>query len=161
MSPIKQSASKKSSKRPHTDSENFRNIEVDMAYKDFYKSAPIIMEMVVVMETLENTFISKVFKERTWTKTKLLNPSGNIYAEIIREFFANAIVEGERINCWLQGREFYVTRESIQEILEVYPPTQQSHIQYDDILDSFVLIAELLGGDLKKKALNTIPFTSG
>ena len=92
-----------------------------MAYNDFYKRAPIIMEMVVAMETLENTFILEVFKERTWTK--LLNPSGNVYAEIIREFFANAIVEGERINCWLRGREFYVMRESIQEILEVYPPT--------------------------------------
>ena len=136
MSPIKQSASKKSSKRPCIDLENFRSIEVDMAYKDFYKSAPIIMERAVAMETLENTFISKVFKERTWTKTKSLNPSGNIYAEIIREFFANAIVEGERINCWLRGREFYVTRESIQEIL-----------------DSLVPIAELFVGDLKKKAL--------
>ena len=62
------------------------------------------------------------------------------------------LAAGERVLC--HG-------ESIQEILEVYPPTQQSHIQYDDILDSFVLIAELLGGDLKKKALNTIPFTLG
>ena len=132
-----------------------------MAYNNYYKRALIIVERVVAMETLENTFISKVFKERTWTKTKLLNPSGNVYAEIIREFFANAIVEGECINCWLRGREFYVTRESIQEILEVYPLTQQSHIQYVDILDFFVLIAELLGGDLKKKALNTVPFTSG
>ena len=117
------------------------------------------MERVVAMETLENTFISKVFRERTWTKTKLLNPSGNVYAEIIREFVANAIVEGERINCWLQGREFYVTREFIQEILEVYPPTQQSHIQYDDRLDFLVPIAKLFGCDLKKKVLNTIHFT--
>ena len=117
------------------------------------------MERVVAMETLENTFISKVFKERTWTKTKLLNPSGNVYAEIIREFFANAFVKGDHINCWLRGREFSVTRESIQEILEVRPPSQQLYIQYDDRLDSLVPIAELLGGDLKKKALNTIPFT--
>ena len=40
MSPIKQSASKKSSKRPRTDSENFRSIEVDMACKGFSKKAP-------------------------------------------------------------------------------------------------------------------------
>ena len=54
------------------------------------------MERVVQMETLENTSILEVFKERTWTK--LLNPSGNVFAEIIREFFANATMEGDHIN---------------------------------------------------------------
>ena len=128
-----------------------------MAYNDYYKRALIILEQTVALESLENTFIPKVFKEMTWTK--LLNPIGNVYIEIIREFFANAIVEGERINCWLKGREFYVTRESIQELLEVHPLTQQSYIHYDDRLDSLVPIVDILGGDLKKKALNTIPFT--
>ena len=97
MSPTKYSASKKSSKCPHTDSENFRTIEADMAYNNYYKRATIIMERVVRMETPENTFIPEVFKERTWTK--LLNPSGNVFAELIREFFTNAIVEGDHINC--------------------------------------------------------------
>ena len=71
----------------------------------------IITEMVVRMETLENTSIPKVFKERTWTK--LLNPSGNVYAELIREFFANATVEGDYINCWVRKNEFIITRDSI------------------------------------------------
>ena len=110
------------------------------------------------MKTLENTFIPKVFKERTWTKLLIL--SGIVFAEIIREFFANALVEGECINCWVRGREFYVTKESIQEILEVRPLTQQSYIQYDDRLDSLVPILELLGGNLNMKALNIVPFTS-
>ena len=42
-----------------------------MAYNDFYKKATIIMERVVRMETLENTAILEIFKERNWTK--LLN----------------------------------------------------------------------------------------
>jgi len=37
MSPTKHSASKKSSKCPRTDSDNFRSIKVDMAYNDCYK----------------------------------------------------------------------------------------------------------------------------
>ena len=69
------------------------------------------------LESLENNFIPEVFKERTWTK--LLNPMRNVHAEIIREFFTNAVVEGDRIGCWLRRKEFYVTRESIQEILEI------------------------------------------
>ena len=75
------------------------------------------MERVVNMQTLEDTFIPKVFKERTWTK--LLNPSGNVFGEIIREFFANALVEGECINCWVRQREFFITMESIQDVLEL------------------------------------------
>ena len=73
MSPTKHSASKGSSKRPRTDSNNFISANVDMAYNDCYKRATIIMERVVKLDTLENTCIPEVFKERTWTK--LLNPS--------------------------------------------------------------------------------------
>ena len=59
MSPIKQLVSKKSKKHSHTNSENFQTVESNMAYNDYYKRAPIIME------TLENIFILEVFKERT------------------------------------------------------------------------------------------------
>ena len=66
-----------------------------MAFNNYYKRAPIILERVVELEALENTFISKVFKERTWTK--LLNPVGNVYAEVISKFYANAVMEGDHI----------------------------------------------------------------
>ena len=97
MSPTKHSASKKSSNRPLTDSDNFKSIEADMAYNDYYKWATIIMERVVRLDTFEDTSIPDMFKERTWTK--LLNPSGNVYLEIIKEFFSNASVDGDHINC--------------------------------------------------------------
>ena len=96
MSPTKHSASKKSSKHPCMDSDNFKSIEADMAYNDCYKRETIIMERVVRLDTLEDTSIPDVFKERTWTK--LLNPSGNVYAKIIKEFFSNASVDGDHIN---------------------------------------------------------------
>ena len=116
------------------------------------------MERVVQMETLENTSIPEVFKERTWTK--LLNPSGNVYVELIREFFANATVEGDHINCWVRQKEFIIIRDSIQEFLEVRPPSQHISIQYDDRLESVKPMAELLYGFLKKKSMNTIPFNA-
>ena len=149
MSLIKHSTSKKSSKRPRTDSKNFRSIEADMAYNDCYKRVTITMERVVRMETLENTAIPEVFKERTWTK--LLNPSGNVYDELIREFFSNATMEGDHINCWVGQKEFIIIRDSIQEFLEVRP-------HYDDILDSLEPMVELVGGSLKKKSMNIIIF---
>ena len=78
MSPYKSAAKNKSSKRQCISSDAFRSDDADMAYNDYYKRASIIMEKVVAMETLENTFIPKVFKERTWAK--LLNPVENVYA---------------------------------------------------------------------------------
>ena len=79
MSHTKHSASKKPiSKCAHTDSDNFKSAEADMKYNYCYKRATIIMERVVKLETLEDTFIPKVFKERTWTK--LLNPVVIVYS---------------------------------------------------------------------------------
>ena len=101
-------------------------------------------------------FILEVFKDRTWKK--LLNPSGNVYAELISEFFANATVEGDHINCWVWQKEFIITRDSIQEFLEVCPPSQPISVQYDDRLDSLEPMVKLLGGSLKNKSMNTIPF---
>ena len=68
-----------------------------MTYIDHYKKAPLILERTVELKSLKGTFIPDVFKERTWTR--LLNLMGNVYEEVIQEFYANAIVEGDRINC--------------------------------------------------------------
>ena len=80
------------------------------------------MERVVHLESLEGTFIPEVFRERTWTK--LLNPVKVVYSEIIREFFSNATVDGDRIECWVRHKEFVITREIIQDFLKVRPPSQ-------------------------------------
>ena len=97
MSPTKHSASKKSSKRLCTDFDNFISANADMAYNDWYKEATINTERVVKLNTLEDTFIPDMFKERTWMK--LLTLSGNVYSEIIKEFFSNASVDGDHVNC--------------------------------------------------------------
>ena len=68
-----------------------------MKYNDCYNKATIIMERVVKLETLEDTFIPEVFKERTWIK--LLNLVGVVYSEIIKDFFSNASLEGDHIDC--------------------------------------------------------------
>ena len=77
MSPIKKKAAKKPSKCPHTSSDSFRNDDANMAYIDHYKRVPIILERTVDLESLEDTFILDVFKERKWTK--LLNPMGDVF----------------------------------------------------------------------------------
>ena len=98
MSPTKHATPKRSSSKcARTDSDNFRFAEANMKYNDCYKDKTIMMERVVQMESLEDTFIPKVFKDKTWTK--LLNPSGVVYSEIIKEFFSNASVDENHIDC--------------------------------------------------------------
>ena len=98
-----------------------------------------------------------MFKERTLTK--LLNLMGDVFEDIIHEFFANAIVGGDHINCWLRGREFSVSRESIQEVLEIRPTNLDTSLQYNERKEKLEPLVEVFGGQLKKKALHTIAFT--
>ena len=90
---------------------------------------------------------------------KLLNPMDDVFEIIIREFFANAIVEDDHINYWLRGREFSITRESIQDVFEIRPTTPHTYLQYDERREKLEPLVEILGGQLNKKALHTITFT--
>ena len=158
MSPTKHLAPKRpTSKRARTYSDNFKSVEADLAYNDCYKRATIIMERVMKSDTLEDTCIPEVFKERMWTK--LLNSTRVVYSEIIKEFFSNASVDGDHINCWVRHKEFVITRESIQEFSEVRPPSQPITVQYDDCLDSIEEMMTILDGTLKKSSMNTISFS--
>ena len=122
MTPTKHAATKKpTSKRARIDSNQIKSAEADMKYNDCYKDKTIIMERIVQLESLEGTFIPEVFKERTWTK--LLNPDGVVYLEIIKEFFSNASVNGDHIRCWVRHKKFVITKEIIQEFLEIRPPS--------------------------------------
>ena len=60
----------------------------------------------------------------------------------------------------MQQKEFIITRDSIQEFLEVRPPSQPISIHYDDRLDFLEPMAEPLGGSLKKKSMSTILFNA-
>ena len=115
------------------------------------------MERVVHLESLEGTFIPEVFRERTWTK--LLNPVEVVYSKIIREFFSNATIDEDRIECWVRHKEFVITREIIQDFLEVHPPSQPIEVQYKDRLGSTEEMIRALGGTPKKSSMNTILFS--
>ena len=128
-----------------------------MAFIDHYKRALIVLERTVDIESLKDIFIPKVFRERTWTK--LLNLLGDVFEVIIREFFANAFMEGDHINCWVRGREFIVSKESIQEVLEIRPTNLDNSPHFDERKEKFEPFMQVLRGQLKKKALHTIEFT--
>ena len=59
----------------------------------------------------------------------------------------------------MRHREFVITRDSIQEYLEIRPPSQTISIQYEDRLGSIADMVEIFGGTPKKSSMNTIPFS--
>ena len=77
----------------------------------------------------------------------------------IKEFFSNGVVNGDRIECWVRHKEFVITRDSIQEYLEIHPSSQPISVQYEDRLGSIADMVEILGGTPKKSSMNTIPFS--
>lgn len=156
MSPHK-TVAKKTSKRPRHSSDSFKYEDANTVYTKYYKNEVIIVERGVDLESLENTFILEVFRERTWTK--LLNPPGDVYDCIIKEFFANVFVEDDHLNCLVRGKEFTVSRESIQELLEIRPMTPDSSLHYDKKKDKIESLMLIRGGQIKKKSLHTIDFS--
>ena len=52
-----------------------------------------------------------------------------------------------------------ITREIIQDFLEVRPPSQPIEVQYEDRLGSTEEMIRALGGTPKKSSMNTIPFS--
>ena len=67
-------------------------------------------------------------------------------------------MDGDHINCLVRHKEFVITRESIQDFLEVHPPSQPITVQYNDRLESIEEMVMIIGGTLNKKSMNTILF---
>ena len=82
-----------------------------------------------------------------------------MYECIIKEFFANAFVEDDHINCWVRRKEFTVSRESVEELLEIHPMTLDTSLHYDERKENLEPLVQVLEGQLKKKALHMIDFT--
>ena len=117
----------------------------------------IIVEREVNLDSISQTFIPEVFRDWTWTK--LLNGSTKVWDPIIQEFFLNAIVECEHLNCWVRGRQLYITLELIQDLLEVHPIIPNSTLPYDGRRTKITFAIEVLGGKEKKQLMHIVDFS--
>ena len=55
--------------------------------------------------------------EETWNF--LLSNLDDAYENMVKEFYANAIIEGEELKCWVKGKIFLVTPTYLAEILHI------------------------------------------
>ena len=59
-------------------------------------------------------------------------------------------MDGDHIECWVRHKEFVITREIIQEFLEIRPPSQPILVQYEDRLGSTEEMVQIFGGYIEE-----------
>ncbi|KAL0001268.1 hypothetical protein SO802_015049 [Lithocarpus litseifolius] len=121
------------------------------------KTTPKKPRREVDFESLEGTFIPDVFRYRTWAP--LFMSLVDVHHILIQEFFLNAIVEGDHLNCWVRGKEFTVSAMSIQNFLQIIQVILESSLSYEKRTTSVSVIALDLGGEQKKQSLLTTSFS--
>ena len=67
----------------------------------------------------------------------------------MKEFYANAIVEGEELKCWVRRKNFSVSLAYLVEILHINRPMLKNSPVYDDLGPDEELLRDGLGQDLE------------
>ena len=67
----------------------------------------------------------------------------------MKEFYANAIVKGEEIKCWVRGKRFSVTPVYLAEILQINRPILSNPPVYDELNPNEEILREALGANLE------------
>ena len=111
MSHHKKTTAKKPLKRQWFEEDWFQNRDAFEAILEFYKDAVIIVDREVDLLSLESTCIPDVFRDSTCTP--LLLGSVDVHRVLVWEFFSNAVVKADHLNCWVKGKEFTVLALSI------------------------------------------------
>ena len=64
---------------------------------------------------------------------------------MVREFYANAIIEGDELKCWVRGKSFSMSPIYLANILHINRPMLAITSVYDDLNPEDDLLRETLG----------------
>ena len=115
ITPKKKTTAHRADKRKKMDNTWFHSIQHFERYNQFYVKAPIISERFVDLTDLKDYFIPSCFQDTGWDK--LLGDLLGVCEPLIREFYANATLREDEINCWIRGHEFTIDLEDIDDVL--------------------------------------------
>ena len=68
---------------------------------------------------------------------------------MVKEFYANAIIEGDELKCWVRGKSFSVSPIYLVNILHINQPMLATTPVYDDLNLDEDLLRETLGRNLE------------
>ena len=152
----KKTSAKKTDKRLKMDHNLFRSVQHFERFKNSFLKGTIIQERFVDLGDLKDTFIPDCFEGRGWDK--LLSDLPAVCEPLIREFYANAAIREDELNCWIRGHEFTLDVHDIDEVLGLEGLEDHDFTNYKDRMLSIETVQNHIGGQRKGRCLNTIAF---
>ena len=125
----------------------FRSYATFQTYTSQFRDAPSLVERAVDQLSLLDTNIPIWFATKDWNF--LLSNLEDAYENLVKEFYANAIVEGEEIKCWVKGKRFSVTPVYLANILQINRPILPIPPVYDELTPDEEVLQEALGANLE------------
>ena len=113
------------------DPDLFRLYVAFQTYRNYFRDAPLLVERAVDQPSLHDINIPIWFSTKDWNF--LLSTLKDAYENMVKEFYANAIVNGEEIKCWVRGKSFSLTPMYLEEILHINRPILSILPVYDEL----------------------------
>ena len=129
------------------DPDLFRSYAAFQTYRNYFRDAPLLVERVVDQPSLRDTNIPIWFATKDWNF--LLSALEDAYENMVKEFYANAIVNREEIKCWVRGKSFLVTPMYLAEILHINRPILPIPPVYDELNPNEEFLKKALGANLE------------
>ena len=107
---------------------------------------------------LKESFIPRCFVERVWEK--LLVDLPGVCEPLIREFYANAILRNDYLDCWVRGHEFTLEVGHIDGVLGHANLDQEEFTPFKEKMLSIETVQSRIGAAREGKCLNTTTFPS-
>ena len=107
----------------------------------------MLVEGDVDQASLLETKIPKWFATKDWNY--LLSNLDDAYENMVKEFYANAISEGDELKFWVRGKSFSVTPVYLVEILCINWLMIPKPSVYDDLNPKEEVLREALGDNLE------------
>ena len=129
------------------DPDLFRSYAAFQNCTTHFRDAPLLVERVVDQPSLLDTNTPIWFATKNWNF--LLSNLEDAYETLVKELYANAIVEGEEIKCWVRGKQFSVTPVYLADILNINRPILPVPPVYDELTPNEETLREALGANLE------------
>ena len=152
----KKTIAKKSDKKLKMDNTKFKSLQHFKRYRDFYLRATIIQERFVDFMDLKDTIIPSYFEGRGWER--LLSDLPGVSEPLIREFYANAMLREDELNCWIRAKKFTIDASDIDNVLGLEGLDDHDFTNYKDRMLSIETIQYHIGGAREGRCLNTTTF---
>ena len=102
------------------DPNKFRSYAAYQSHENYFQNATPLLERTVDQSSLHDTDIPKWFAHKDWNY--LLSDLDDAYEDLVKEFYANAIVEEDELKCWVRKKSFLVSPAYLAEILHINRP---------------------------------------